>query len=588
MSRGMRNLGNFVVPILLIISALIYYSQYYNSGFNYADEGYVALISQRVFEGEVPYKDISHPFGVLWYYSVAFLFWLFGVNFIVMKVYFFCLATVTALLGYATVTRLGSRKWLGFIAGLLLILLPGTIHKVFIPLAIVANMYFLSRIDLERKSLALSQMINATIVIAFTFLLRGDLGLCASAVFVGLVAYHTVSRPRPLREPLMANASVLGLAVGVFALVLIPFFILASLQGFLRRFTVHTFGKLMGLFEVLKISMFPPEGLHPSVVSNESGTLLEEAGTLLARMPIEAMLEAGPQQVWAILTYLPLLVFSIALLILLAAMIRRGLRGLPIFTNGDALLFVLFFLAIGAFPQYFFNRPDESHISQFMPGYTVFVFVLIDRCLPGQKSISVQEKKQVNNFILQWRWALGLFGAVVLLFNLSIYAWGGLRNQYTGSIAIKKRHTELFIAENGVRVYLTPPTHSGLTRVKELIETYTTPEDSVVCFPFSPGFNFMTNRRTLMRNSYVDDSWLKHYPGWQENIVKNMRIYKPAVVIIGNWAINGTEISRFPNWATKVCTYVFADYYPVDNVLNNTVYVRRDILKHKDMRLGSN
>lgn len=204
-----------------------------------------------------------------------------------MKVYFFCLATVTTLLGYATVTRLGSRKSLGFIAGLLLILLPGSIHKVFIPLAIVANMYFLSRIDLERKSLALSQMISATIVIAFTFLLRVDLGICASAVLVGLVTYHTVCRPRPLQVPLMANASALMLAVGAFALVLLPFFILASLQGFLRQFTVHTFWKPMQFFEVLKsASMFSQEELHPPAASNE-------AGTLLARMPIKAMLEAG-------------------------------------------------------------------------------------------------------------------------------------------------------------------------------------------------------------------------------------------------------------------------------------------------------
>ncbi len=117
MSRGMRNWGNIVVPILLIIYALMYYSQYYNIGFNYADEGNVALISQRVFEGAVPYKDIWCSYGLLWYYSIASLFWLFGVNFIVMKVYFFCLATVTALLGYATETRLGRGNGLASLPG---------------------------------------------------------------------------------------------------------------------------------------------------------------------------------------------------------------------------------------------------------------------------------------------------------------------------------------------------------------------------------------------------------------------------------------------------------------------------------------
>ena len=113
------------------LTALLYYNQYHDIGFNYGDEGKIALVGQRLYEGEVYYKDISHGAGPLWSYSITFLFWLFGVNFITMKIYFFCLATVTSMLGYSNVTPLGSRKWLGFIAGLLLILIPGVIDKVF-------------------------------------------------------------------------------------------------------------------------------------------------------------------------------------------------------------------------------------------------------------------------------------------------------------------------------------------------------------------------------------------------------------------------------------------------------------------------
>jgi hypothetical protein len=570
----------FVVPALLILIAFLYYGQYYNYGFNYADEGNIALISQRIFEGEIPYKDIAVAAGLLWPYSIAFLFWLFGVDFIAMKVYFFCLATVTALLGYATVIRLGSRKWLGFIAGLLLVLLPGSIHKIFIPLAIVANMYFLSRIDLEKESLGLSQTIGAAIVLAFTFLLRGDLGLCASVAFVGLTSYHTVSRPRPLQKALYANARALGLAVGAFALVLLPFFILASLQGFLHPFTIVVFGKLMHFFAIVRNHLMIPRG------GTQSPDIPSEVGALLERIPIAATWKADPLQLWAILTYLPLLVFSIALLILFASVIRRWLRGLPLRTNADVSLLLIFFLALGAFPQFFLERPDVAHLSQFMPGYTIFIFVLIDRCLPKRRIAAIPEKKHVYNFILRKRELPGLLGAAALVLNLGIYAWGGLRHASTGSIARKSGHTELFEAENGVRVYLAPHTHAGLTRVKTLVEKHAAQDDFVVCFPYAPGFNFMTNRRTFMRQLYADDSWLIGEPDWQERTLNEMRTKKPPIVIIEDYPINGTEISRFPNWATEVCAYVAANYDPMDNVIGNTVYVRRDILNRQDARLA--
>jgi len=568
----------FVLPTFLTLTALLYYGQYYNTGFNYADEGNIALISQRIFEGEIPYMDIEFRAGLLWPYTIVSLFWMFGVNFIAMKVYFFCLATVTVLFGYATVTRLASRKWLGFIAGLLLILIPGVIEKVFFPLAMVANMYFLSRIDLEKKSLGLGQVICATVVMALTFLLRGDLGLCAAIVFVFLATYHTVCGQRPLREALLENGRILGLAIIPFAMVLLPFFIIAIMQGFVGPFTQAMFGQLWGaFFRIQRSSMISFSG------TSQAG-IPEEAGTLLERLPIETMLTTGPHQLWGILTYLPLLIFAIALIALFFTGIRRVRRGLPLCTNRDVPLLVLFGLALGAFPQFFLWRPDVDHLSWFMPSYIVFAFVLIDRCLPIQMSKPVSYNRSGYNFIPRWRCVLGIIVAVTLTLNLGIYAWGAMKHPFTGSIARKSWHTELFEAENGVRVYLTPQMHAGLTRMKSLIEKYAGPEDFVVCFPYAPGFNFMTNRRTFMRQLYADDSYLLSYPDWQEKMVKKVGTTKPAVIVIGNWAINGTEISRFPNWATQVSSYVYSNYESVDKVLDHTIYVRRDIFMRQKVR----
>ena len=197
---------------VLILTALLYYGQYYNSDFNYADEGNIALISQRILEGEVPFKEVQFGAGPIWPYSLVLLFGVMGVDFIAMKVYFFCLATIAALLGFAIVTRYSSRAWLGFLAGIFLILIPGPVERIFIPLAILSNMYMLSRIDIDRNTLALGQLVPATMVMALTFLLRGDLGLCVATVYMGLITYHMVSRGPALPEGRSINIQRLGIA----------------------------------------------------------------------------------------------------------------------------------------------------------------------------------------------------------------------------------------------------------------------------------------------------------------------------------------------------------------------------------------
>ena len=64
-----------------------------------------------------------------------------------------------------------------------------------------------------------------------------------------------------------------------------------------------------------------------------------------------------------------------------------------------------------------------------------------------------------------------------------------------------------------------------------------------------PGFAFMTDRRMLFKNFYVDDSTPIRVPGWISDAITRTREVRPPVVIIMDWAINGTEASRFENWA---------------------------------------
>lgn len=59
----------------------------------------------------------------------------------------------------------------------------------------------------------------------------------------------------------------------------------------------------------------------------------------------------------------------------------------------------------------------------------------------------------------------------------------------------------------------------------------------------------MSERRMLLPEFYADDSFLTRNPDWLPRAIRTTREARPPVVIVKDWAINGTEISRFKNWA---------------------------------------
>ena len=50
---------NFFFPLLLGTIAAVYYGQYYNCGFNIADEGAHVFRSMWLLHGEVPFLDVE-------------------------------------------------------------------------------------------------------------------------------------------------------------------------------------------------------------------------------------------------------------------------------------------------------------------------------------------------------------------------------------------------------------------------------------------------------------------------------------------------------------------------------------------------
>lgn len=74
----MPKLSNlFKFEILLILLGIIYYLAFADKGLVFLDEGYFLHSAERIFYGQMPYKDFSLQYGPTYFYILAFLFKIF-------------------------------------------------------------------------------------------------------------------------------------------------------------------------------------------------------------------------------------------------------------------------------------------------------------------------------------------------------------------------------------------------------------------------------------------------------------------------------------------------------------------------------
>ncbi len=554
---------------LLIIFGLTYYSRYYDHGFNIGDEGSLVLIAGRLLDGELPFSDIRIGYGLMWYLPIVVLFKFTGISFIVARLYFLAMALMISLFAFLTIRKNTGGLGLAAVAGFLVLIVPGTLHKTYIPLLVLANMLCVSGIDFEDRSLQPWRILACSLVVAATHHIRPELGM--SAAFILIAALTTLSIT-VLRSwwargaRIFAQLGILGAAYSIFTL---PLLLLALCGGYLAPFLESLIGPFSRLTQISSL-------LQKGSIAVAGQDIPADAGRALARVPVDTLWLGGSDQAFAALTYAPLVAFVAFLTFLGIQSIRKHLHGRPVVGNDTLGLLALLGLAYSAFPQFFLFRPDINHLSQFMPGYAVLVVAFVARSESRPKDIQADE--DARKVISNWRLyrLLRTLTVVVFVIHCGYYTWFGLHEQGAGSIALVRGRTERFLGANGVEVVLTPWENSLLTTVTRITEEHVAVDDFLLCFPYCPGFNVVTNRRTFLRRLYVDDSLLITDPGWQRRTVEAIRIERPPLVIVHNAAINRTEISRFKNWAAHVMGYLATDYSLFESSEGFEFYLRSD------------
>lgn len=548
--------------ILLLAIAFSYYGSYVRYGIGFRDEGQtVAFGAQRLLNGELPLKQVVLNYNVLWFYPVVALFKLFGVSYVLLRGWCLALSALTAGLGFLMVEKTTRRPWLAFLVAIVLVLIPGSPFKNYIPLIAVANTLCLLHVALTpaNSRAAFFKAIAGGAVLGLSFLIRIDIALLFTAIWLLLLVVRLLAGTAPFAgRALVSIGSLLALAA-VAGVLHLPVWIDAKRRGFDREFAAQYVEKWRMLerpvTRLLRHRAAPKlqpahAGAHSQIPRRAA---LNPAGGDPAGADKQTLQRAtwrnwqkvgqnsGPAFVF--LCYAPLLVVAVLIPWGVFTWVRGVWRGEREQEERALGVLVLIGGALSTFPQFFFFRPDVPHLSEFMPGLLVS---------------SAAAAGLLWCDVSSWRNWRTLFTAFLVAIA-AVYVCRILPDRWAGTCAIRNKRTKFFAAANGVRVFVSSREFTGLTQIKQLVREFAPkPRDFVVCYPYSPGINLLANRPTYERNVYVDNA--TRTTRWDAEAIARFEVYRPAVIVLSDWDINGTDASRFSVWAVKAKTWIQTHY----------------------------
>jgi len=565
-----------LAPLLLLITAICYYAVYWHSGLMLSgEEGVAAVVAQRLNSGQLPIVDTFLGYNVGWFYPIAFLFKVTGPNYLVMRAFFFLMALLAGMAAYASVWLASRRVELSLLAGLLVTMMPGVIGRNYMGfLGVLALLTLLGVFVITpRKTFPhILWMVALGASISLAWLVRIDLGVFQTTLFL-------FSSLLFLLKPQERLGRRLGLVVTAWIVLATSFLTIqgpvyrdAVQRGFGDRFAqqylvwpmmirngavqlLNSFSKPHNATQTQKATASEHSTNPPPIATDadskpvtpphkEVPASASYSDVSLKRPPLGDVLHAKKfkDRAFALLIYLPAFVSALIILWGLLLVLRSLVTRDPGPWKQGGILLVSTGSALALFPQYFFWRPDMIHLGEFMvPFMVALILALYIACSA-------------------WHESRGLSRLVLLILllatgtNLGVYILKGWQTDSVGSIAASRhRHLE-FTSLNGVHVKLNPVEFSRATLLRDSILNNSKPGDYVVCYPYFPMVNFMTDRPSSEYNLYSDNA----IPPEQffDQAKANFERYQPAVIVIGTGKVNDTESSRFQNWASKTYALV--------------------------------
>ena len=568
-------------PLALFLFALGYYASYAFSGLDLNGEGgTIAVIADRIRHGSRPFVDTFLGYNLLWFYPIVWLFRIFGPNFTVVRIFFFALSVVMALLAYRIVLRATRRPLLSLAIGVILVLIPGIQFRNYLPFFGVANlMAMLEAFALPHRTQSVRRVwiFVACLLVSTTFLVRIDLGLFFAVVLIGAGVAYAFLGTELLPARLQALLSCVLLLPITFLASHLPIGYYPQARGFDNAFWNQYTSQIADLGS--RVVHLLPQSAAPKIAPAAkkatpapSAQLTQQSPDALtptensdrSTRPLPRWTDMftsrwGKTRILVFLIYYPLIVGALigcATLVLAFSSLFKGSKQ----AGTDALVLgVSLASSFTLFPQYFLFRPDPQHVSEMM---CVFLITLACSC-----GIALDRFGSAN------RWSRRLLIAWFALCLLGVYLYCnyGLTVPWMGSIARKKPNEVWFKGDNGVTALLPPPEAKETRRLFELLKAHTGRNDYIVCFPYAPTVNFMNNRRSYLYNLYLDN--VNRPVGFDAKAIADIERYRPAAILVNDDPMNVVNASRFSVWAAPTLAYIQQHYGYAGTYRRNDVYL---------------
>ena len=543
-------------PVLaILVAALSYYGSYWRYWFNTHDEGgTVCLVAQRLLAGERPWEDVELGYNLGWFMPLVAIFKVTGVNYLAARAWFLTLATLTALLGYNIVARVSGRRWLGLSVGLLLVVLPGSQFKNYIPLAEAANTACLFAALAVLPAVSRRWLLAVGlggVVLGLAFLVRVEIGIFFTVIWLGLLGLLLLdSRLVKMQRLRVIAVSALLLTAG-FLVPQLPAYLALKSRG-LESHLVNEYTKWFSFLGGSVVANKPAPATPLAPVAEAPAAAVAKAApaepeekedrALLARKPLSGVLTGTYwDRQLPFLTYAPLVGFAVFLFLGIGGVICILAAGKFTIAARSMQWLLLIGGSLTTFPQFFLFRPDRPHLSEFMPGYLIAMTACTALLFSSSR-----------------KWVAASAIAAFLLVQAAVFAGFALQHASAGTIAARQGRKTWFHAENGVNIRTSKKEAAQLSIVRDAVLAHSKPGDFLICFPYNPGYNLMTDRPTYLRNVYVDNQ--THSRSWAAETLRDFEQKQPAVVIVDDRAINGSEGSRFSQWAAPVHAFLRAHY----------------------------
>ncbi len=578
---------------ILIVFALVYYGQYYRASLYPAAEGGVeGMVALRLMSGLRPIADTFLGYNLLWFYPVVGIFKIFGPSYTALRIFFLILCTLTGLMSYRVMRLCTGNATGAFLGGLLALLIPGQMFRNYLAFIVVLNMMvFLSAFVLPARTerVRLLWMATSGITLGIAWLIRIDVGFFLSCVWGGLLfLFPTGSRDFSdgIRRCWL---SLLGafLATGGFILLHVPFVLDAEQRGFAPEFLaqyeqwpamIRFQGKqLTKSLSSSAFSLLDKTHAHPkipasgapardslsvsSVTTNTASQEKKEEPSTLARRSVTT--GVARDRMMALNLYLPILLAGLLAAGAIGGWVMAWCLRDKILWRDSLILLTALGCSLALFPQYFFWRPDMVHLSEFMVPMTLTILLACYATLTFWQSPRKISRVFLGIFLF-------LAGLTLVLYDIN-----ACQSQSSGGIAVSQHKNCNFHAANGVDVKLSPSELKEASAVYRIITAVSAPGEYLICYPYNPEINFMTDRPSYEYNFYIDNAMIPS-ERFREETLKKIATYHPVVFVITNWAINNTEQSQFKNWAASTYATIAGSYILAYQHGNVELFVRPD------------